>query len=159
RAAGVCLAWLTVKPQLAAVLLFGVLVWLGRQRRWQAVGAFFVTSALLALGSALVLPDWPLRMLNAIRQVPSPTEYYPWIGNAWLLILRSFGLGGPLLGAGYLALALPFLFAVLRTAWKRDGPLANVLSLGALAAFFVAPYARHYDFPVLLVPLVVVLAR
>jgi hypothetical protein len=158
-AAGACLAWLSVKPQLAAVLLLGVLVWLARRRRWQALGAFFITGAVLVLGSALVLPDWPLRMLNAIRQVPSPTEYYPWIGNAWLLVLRALGLTGPLLWMGYLALALPFLAVTLGIAWNRDGRLEDVLSAGALAAFFVAPYARHYDFPVLLVPLVVVLTR
>jgi hypothetical protein len=31
------------------------------------------------------------------------------------------------------------------------------LALGTLASFFVAPYARHYDFPVLVIPLVVLL--
>jgi hypothetical protein len=32
-----------------------------------------------------------------------------------------------------------------------------VVALGTLASFFVAPYARHYDFPVLLIPLLVLL--
>jgi hypothetical protein len=159
RAAGAALAWLTVKPQLTAVLLLGLLLWLARRGRWRAVGAFLLTSALLAGGSALVLPDWPVQMLNAIRQTPSPTEYYPWIGNAWLLVLRSLGLGGPLLWAAYLALAVPFLVAVARAALSPAGRLADVLALGALAAFFVAPYARHYDFPVLLVPLLVAVGR
>ena len=35
--------------------------------------------------------------------------------------------------------------------------LSDVLGLGILAAFFVAPYARHYDFPVLVVPFLILL--
>jgi hypothetical protein len=159
RAAGAALAWLTVKPQLTAVLLLGLLLWLARRGRWRAVGTFLLTAVLLAGGSALVLPDWPFQMFNAIRQTPSPTEYYPWIGNAWLLVLRSLGLGGPLLWTAYLALAVPFLVAVARAALSPAGRLEDVLALGALAAFFVAPYARHYDFPVLLVPLLVAVGR
>jgi hypothetical protein len=159
QAAGAALAWLTVKPQLTAVLLLGLFVWLVRRRRWQVVGWFFFTLGLLAAVSALVVPAWPLQMLSAIRGTSPPTEYYPWIGNAWLLVLRSLGLGGPLLWVAYLALALPLLAGVLWTAWSPAGRLDDLLCLGVLAAFFVAPYARHYDFPVLLIPLLVVVGR
>src|SRR5205823_1117697 len=80
------------------------------------------------------------------------TEHYPWIGNTWLLLLKTLGLRGWALWALYLAGALPFLAAVLRTALGRGAALSGLLGWGILAAFFVAPYARHYDFPVLLVP-------
>jgi hypothetical protein len=152
RSAGVVLAWWTIKPQLTVVLLVGVLLWLARQRRWNALGAFAVTVAVLCLGSTLLVPSWPVQMWQAPRQTPSPTEYYPWIGNAWFLVLRAVGLRGWPLALLYLAVALPFAAGVLRLAFDRGAPLSALLVWGILAAFFVAPYARHYDFPVLLIP-------
>jgi hypothetical protein len=159
RTAGVALAWLSVKPQLTAILLVGLLIWLLRRRRWQVIGSFVLTAAILAAASAVVVPDWPLQMLNLFRQTPLPTEFIPWMGNTWLLVLKSLGLSGPLLWLAYLLLAVPFLVAVARSAFSPLSRLEDLLSLGILAAFFVAPYARHYDFPVLLIPLVVATAR
>src|SRR5258708_35649817 len=96
-------------------------------------------------------------MLSATRRTPPPTDYFPWIGPTWLLVLRSFGLGSWGVGVLYLAVALPVLGVVLRAALDPDRPLRDVASLGLLAAFFVAPYGRHYDFPILLIPLFVLL--
>jgi hypothetical protein len=155
--AGVVLAWWTVKPQLTALLLLGVLLWLARQRRWGAVWAFAVSLAVLYLASALIVPSWPVQMWEAPRQVPSPTEHYPWIGNAWFLVLRAVGLNGWPLLVPYLAVALPFTAAVLWSAIDRTTAFSSLLGWGVLAAFFVAPYARHYDFPVLLIPALLLL--
>lgn len=71
----------------------------------------------------------------------------------WYLLLKATGLRSWGFEAAYAAVALPFLGVVLRTAYDRSRPLRDVLSLGLLAAYFVAPYGRHYDFPVLLIPL------
>jgi hypothetical protein len=157
--AGVVLAWLTIKPQLTAVLLLGLLLWAVRHRRWRAVGSFAVTLLVLAGVSTAVYPAWLVAILKAPGQTASPTEYYPWIGNAWLLVLRAGGLRGGWLWALYLAAALPFLAAVVRAALDRGSRLADLVALGVLAAFFVAPYARHYDFPMLLIPLFLVRER
>jgi hypothetical protein len=157
RSAGVALAWLTIKPQLTAVLLLAVLLRLARQRRWQVVGSFFITLAVLALVSTLVVPSWPVEMLQAPGRTPAPTEYYPWIGNAWFLVLKAVGLPGWLAWALYLAAALPFLGAAVRAALRGACSWLDLMALGLLAAFFVAPYARHYDFPVLLIPLLALL--
>jgi hypothetical protein len=159
RVAGVVLALLTIKPQLTAVLLLGVLLWAVRQRRWGAVGAFLLTTALLGGGCTALVPSWPVAMWNAPRLTPPPTEHYPWIGNAWFLLLRAVGAQGWGLWLAYLALAVPFLVAVVRAALDRTCPLADVVGAGVLAAFFVAPYARHYDFPVLVVPCLLLAAR
>jgi hypothetical protein len=156
RSAGVALAWLTIKPQLTAVLLLAVLLRLVRQRRWKVVASFFLTLAVLVLASTLVVPSWPLDMLRAPRQTPSPTEYYPWIGNAWFLVLKAVGLQGWLSWALYLAVAFSFLGGVVRAAFGRVSWL-DLMAVSLLAAFFVAPYARHYDFPVLLFPLLALL--
>jgi hypothetical protein len=213
RSAGVALAWLSIKPQLTAVLLLAVLIWLIRQRRWKVVGSLFVTLAALALVSTILVPAWLLEMLRAPRVTPSPTEHYPWIGNTWFLVLKTLGLHGWLLGALTLAVALPLFGAILRAAliykpdepvrleWegeapaepddrtfgrgksvheaapqlgrslalpmmatassgtylRRTGSLLDLMALSLIAAFFIAPYARHYDFPVLLIPLLVLL--
>jgi hypothetical protein len=154
--AGFVLAWLSIKPQLTVLLIVAVLIWLVRQRRYQAVIAFLLTSAFLAGVSSVVLPGWLQAMLNAPRITPSPTEHYPWIGNTWFLVLRSLGLQGTLLWIGYLLVAVPFLGLLLKAAATKSTPLENVVALAVLAAFFVAPYARHYDFPVLLIPLLLI---
>jgi hypothetical protein len=157
--AGAVLAWLTVKPQLSIILLLALLGWLIRQRRWNAVKALVGMGTLLLLGSTLAAPSWPLDWVNTIRQTQKPTEFYPWIGNAWLLVLRALGLEGLSLAAAYLALALPFLAVIAWAAWRPAGKLEEVFSLGILGAFFIMPYARHYDFVILLIPLLVALGR
>jgi hypothetical protein len=73
--------------------------------------------------------------------------------------LRALGLHGWGLWLGYLALALPALAAVLRVGLDRTAAISDVFATGILAAFFVSPYARHYDFPVLVIPLFVLLSR
>ncbi len=155
--AGVALACLTLKPQLTGILVAALLVWLLRQRRWSAVKAFVATLAVLSLGSCLVLPTWPLDMLQATRQIPPPTHYFPWIGTSWLLLLRTFELQGWTLWLLYLAAAVPLLGLTARAALTRTGSLRDVLGLSLLTAFVVAPYARHYDFPVLLIPALLLL--
>jgi hypothetical protein len=157
RSAGIVMAWLTLKPQLTAVLLAGLLLWTVRQRRWGVVKAFAIALTVLTLGCLALVPWWPVQFVNALQHPPPPTEYFPWIGNSWLLVLRTCGLQGWPLWLFYLGVALPFLALVVRAAVDRARPLSDVLALGCLAAFFVAPYERHYDFPVLLIPLLILL--
>ena len=116
RAAGVALACLTTKPQLAAVLLLALGIWAVRQRRWGVAYGFAATLALLCLASTVAVPSWPTQMLGATRQTLLPTEHFPWLGNTWFLILRTLGLRSWSLWVLYLAVALPFLWAVVRTA-------------------------------------------
>jgi Glycosyltransferase family 87 len=157
RAAGAALAFLTTKPQLGAVLVLSLLLWAARQRRWRVAQGFALTLGALALASAMIMPLWPLEMMNASAVTPPPTAYVPWIGTTWLLALRTVGLQSWGLWSGYLALAVPFLALVVRTALDRSRPVSEVIALGILAAFVVAPYGRHYDFPVLLIPLFVLM--
>jgi hypothetical protein len=59
----------------------------------------------------------------------------------------------------YLAAALPFLVVLVRATLDRARPLEDLLSLGLIAPFILAPYGRHYDFTVLLVPVLVLLGH
>jgi hypothetical protein len=157
RAAGAALACLTTKPQLAAILVLAVGIWAIRQRQWGVIQGFAGILALLCLLSTAILPAWPIEMLSAMSRTPPPTEYYPWIGNTWFLILRTLGLRSWSLWALYLAVAGPFLWAVLRSAIDPQRPAREIMAMGLLAAFFIVPYGREYDFPLLWVPALVLI--
>jgi hypothetical protein len=158
QSAGALLAGATIKPQLAFVLVAGVLLWSLRRRRWGVLGGFTVALGLLCLASTAVLPSWPLQMLRATRVTRLPTDLWPWVGVTWTLALRTLGLHGWVLGGAYSALAVPVFALVLAAAWDPVRPLRDVLALGAVAAFLVSPYAQLYDFPLLVIPLLVLLS-
>jgi hypothetical protein len=155
--AGVVLAWVTIKPQLTAVLMPAILLWAIRRGRWGVVQGFATMLVIVGLVSFAVLPTWLGEMLNATRRTPPPTEHFPWIGATWYMLLKVAGLRSWWLQAAYLAVALPFLAEVARVAVERSRPLRDVLSVSLLAAYFFAPYGRHYDFPVLLIAFLVLL--
>jgi Glycosyltransferase family 87 len=159
RSAGAVLVWLTHKPQLGGVLLAALLLWAVVQRRWGVLQGFLVALILLSAVSWWAIPGWPYQMWDATRQTPPPTEYYPWIGNTWMLVLKALGVRGWVLWVLYLAVALPFLGVVLQASFDRARPVGDLFALGALAVFFVAPYARHYDCPLLLIPFLLLLGN
>ena len=124
RFAGGVLAWLTIKPQLTAVLLAGILLWAMRRGRWGVVHGFILVLGVLCLSSALAVPSWPVEMLGAIRRQPPPTAYFPSIGATWLSVLKTLNVRGWILWVLYSAAALPILAAVVRSALGRDCPSA-----------------------------------
>lgn len=156
-AAGSALAGVATKPQLAGLLLLGIAIWAWRRRRWGVARGILITLALLVLSGALVAPSWPWQMLDATRRTPPPTVAFPWIGASWFLILRSLGLRSWTLGAAYLVGAVPLVAAVVAAAFDRSRPLRDTIAASLIAAFLVVPYGRSYDYPVLLVPLFVLL--
>jgi hypothetical protein len=157
RSGGGVLAWLTIKPQLTALVLLGVLAWAARRRRWGVLLGFGAMLAVSALLSSLLVPGWLGQMLAAPRQTPPPTESFPWIGTTWFLLLKSIGLSSWGLWGIYALVAVPLLVASLKAALDPERPLHDTLALGLLAACIVAPYGRHYDFPVLLIPMLVLI--
>jgi hypothetical protein len=157
RSAGAVLACVITKPQLTALLVLTLVLWAARRRRWGVLQGFAIALAALSLASMAIVPSWPLEMLAATRQTPPPTDHFPWLGTAWFLVLRSVGLRSWGLWALYLAVAIPFALEVLKSAIDASRTLQDVMALGLLASFFIAPYGRHYDFPALLIPFFVLL--
>lgn len=156
-AAGLVLGLATFKPQLTALVVLGTLLWAARRGRWGVVMGFGAALAALCLVGTLFLPSWPIEMVMATRVTPLPTEYFPSMGATWYTVLKSAGVNGWPLWVGYLGVALPWVIVVLRSSLNPSQRWEDLLSLGLIATFFVAPYGRHYDIPVLLIPVLVLL--
>jgi hypothetical protein len=159
RLAGAMLAGLTTKPQLAAALVLAVVVWSARHRRWGVLTAFAASLVAPSILGAAIVTHWPIETLRAAGRTPPPTAHFPWIGTTWFLALKTAGLRSWPLWVLYLAVAVPFLIVLVRAALDRSRPLEDILSLGLIAPFILAPYGRHYDFPVLLIPVLVLIAH
>ncbi|HEY5314065.1 MAG TPA: glycosyltransferase 87 family protein [Pirellulales bacterium] len=158
-AAGIALAWLTIKPQLAVLVIAGTLVWAARQRRWKLIAGCLCCLVLLLGASTWAQPDWLAAMLDAPRVTPLVTADNPWMGASWFCLLGSLGLSGPIRYAAYAAVALPATGMVMFLAWRRQTSLVELLGLACWAAPLVAPYARYYDLALMLVPLVALARR
>ena len=178
--AGLLLGCLTIKPQLTIVLILALLAWSIRQHRWRIVGGFAAGFGLLLVASTFVLPGWsvvhlalPVRstivniniivpewsfhMGKAPAETPLITADSPWKGASWLCLARTAGLNGWLLWTAYVMVAAPLGLLVVRSAVERTQTVHEPTSLSLLAAFFIIPYARAYDFLLLLVPLLFLL--
>jgi len=154
-AAGAVLGWLTIKPQLTAVLLLGLLIWCARRGRWRVVNGFVAALTLLVLSSTLLSPSWPIDMATAMQVSRVRTELAP----TALTVLQTVGARGTMLWACYLAIASTVIALVLHAAWNRTSGLEAVVGVSLIAPFFVAPYARHYDFAILLIPALILIAE
>jgi hypothetical protein len=157
--AGMLMAWLTFKPQLTAILLFGVLLWAIRRRRWGVVLGFVTGFLTLSALSALILPNWPALMLRAWQSTPLPTDSFPWYGTSWFLILKTLNFSGATLWILYAGVSLLFLGVIVARALRRDAPLDHLLAICLIAVFFVATYVRAYDMSILLIPLFVLMGK
>ena len=149
--AGVCLALATIKPQMAFLLVPGILAWAVYRRRWRLVAAFALVLGVLVLVPVPWLPGWPLEWLVAARRYAGYTPFDPPL----LMLLRSEWL------AAVVAAAL-LAWAVVR--WYRapqpraaacDWALGMLVVTGAL----VAPRTTHANQLLLLLPLFFVFRR
>jgi len=159
RSAGWLLAWTAIKPPLTALLALSLLLWSWRKRRWLVLKGFVAGATALLLVSLWLVPSWPVELVRSMRETPFVTAVFPWVGTTWSLVLRSLGARAWMFWLLYAALAVPFLLIVLRYAWSDEHPLEDVVAISLLAAFFVAPTARPYDQPILLIPLLVLVAK
>jgi hypothetical protein len=75
-AAGIVLAWATIKPQLLWLVLLWLTIWTladwRRRHRWAA--SFLATMAVLLVGSEWYLPHWTARFLQAVREYRNYTD-------------------------------------------------------------------------------------
>lgn len=69
--AGLLLALSTTKPQMAVLLIPGLLLWSASLRRWSLIGWFLIGMAVLVGGSFLALPSW---LAEWLAQITSYTD-------------------------------------------------------------------------------------
>ena len=93
--AGVALAFSTLKPQMAFLLVPFLLLWALRARRQKVVGSFGLAFAVLMAASFLFLPSWLGDWIAQVRLYPQYTAAaYPDTGSpVWILFNYYLGLG------------------------------------------------------------------
>lgn len=69
--AGVLFALTTIKPQVVVLVLAFVVIWALSKGRMRIVGWLFATTFLLALGAALLIPDWIIHNFREVLLYPS----------------------------------------------------------------------------------------
>lgn len=156
-AAGCALAVLTVKPQLSVFLVGALLLWSFVRGRWMVGAGFGATLAALAAVSTAAFPAWLPSMLAATRTTPMPSTFFPGLGATWPVVVGAFGVSGPLFYLAWAVVALPLLTVLAAMALDEETSLEDLVCVALIVPFFVAPYARAYDFPVLMVPALVLM--
>jgi len=103
--AGVLLAFSTIKPQLAVILVGFVLIWSLRQGRLKIVVWLLTTLLLLVLSAVLLIPDWMLQNLREVMRYPG---YNPpgTLATALLALLPGLGERLPWVIAGFLGVIM-----------------------------------------------------
>jgi hypothetical protein len=156
--AGVLVGLLSYKPQYVPFLVLALLV----TRCWTTlVVAAGVTLAHYALGAVLLSPDWPLRMLAAMRAY-RPMEWHDNVRTHFSLVpFFDYAVGG---GAGRVLSALGVLAVLvgLFVSLRRVRDVRAVWALCLVAGMLCSPHLQYYDFGVLVLPVALgldVLAR
>lgn len=169
---GLLLVLAVIKPQVSALPVLLVLLAAARDRRWVVWGSAGGSAVVLALSACWFRPGWLFEYLAAPRLNPPPTEIDglgagPQLGcSLWSGLMLLFGKSGggasfAATGSGYLAavaiqlvVAAAILIPLFWMAWKgaRGGEKTSVerlLAAGVLASWFLSPYLRYYDLPML----------
>lgn len=160
---GILLALMLTKPTVSVVIVGALLLWFARNRRWQAVGAFWATLALLLAISAPFLFSW-LRHISNPQYRLGLRYFYDASGVVWgtrinttlLDWLAAVRVPAPLSAWIYFASAALGLSAAVLFAWRASSAV-TVAAVAAVVGFWLASYALQYDFTPLTVSLFFVL--
>lgn len=141
--AGLLFPVLLFKPHLVLIFIPFVLIRGGKP---------FFKSALLSTGvlsllSFLTIPDWPIQMLNMLRQSGQRTDNY-W---GFTTLPTLLGLQENWSGTANIPLIFAMLIVSFLVVWKyRNLPTIPLLSLALAASLLCAPRAYSYNLPFIL---------
>jgi hypothetical protein len=152
-AAGVLLAFTTIKPQLVLLLLLGLAIWTiaDWRHRYRLAISFLATMAVLVACSEWYLPHWIPRFWRTIHEYVRYTGAAPVIGKfigapwSWILEVLAFA-------------------ATLGVCWRERGQSANsgafafTLSLVLATTVLLVPTPTNYN-QVLLIPALLLVAK
>ena len=156
--AGVLVGLLSYKPQYVPFLVLALCL----TRAWTTLAvAAAVTLAHYALGAWLLSPDWPLRMLAAMRDY-RPMEWHDNVKTHFSLVpFFDYALGGAT-GRVLAALGAIAVLGALFVSLRRVRDVRVVWALCLVAGMLLSPHLQYYDFGVLVLPVALgldVLAR
>ena len=146
--AGVLVGLLSYKPQYVPFLVLALVL----TRAWTTLAvAAAVTLAHYALGALLLSPDWPLRMLAAMRAY-RPMEWHDNVRTHFSLVpFFDYAVGSPT-GRVLAALGAIAVLGVLFVSLRRVRDVRVVWALCLVAGMLLSPHLQYYDFGVLVLP-------
>ena len=161
--AGVVLALTTLKPQMAFLLIPGLLLWALFNRRWRFVIASAVTMGILLLLSFALEPTWLADFLKQLAQYPAYTaigspiwvvthHYLPFLGRPVEIMLS-------LLATGWLLYAWGYAFRPNQTAGAFHWAVGVTLVVTNLVALRTATTNYVMMYPVLFLGLKLLAGR
>lgn len=150
--AGILLAFSTVKPQMALLLIAFFLLWsVGEFRsRWPVIAGFTGTLTLLVAMGEILLPRWPIEFLQGLDAY---RRYFP--TTSPLRLLLGDWAGG--------ALSFLIVIGLFAFAWRNRKELSDsmrfveILSLVLIVTALVLPLLTPYNQVLLLLPTLLVL--
>jgi hypothetical protein len=145
---GVLVGLLSYKPQYVPFLVLALLL----ARAWTTVAvAAAVTFAHYALGALLLSPDWPLRMLAAMRAY-RPMEWQHNVQTHFSLVpFFDYAVGGAY-GRVLAAVAILAVLGALFVSLRRVRDVRMRWALCLVAGMLLSPHLQYYDFGVLVLP-------
>jgi hypothetical protein len=148
--AGALLAAASMKPHLTGIAIAALCLWALRRGRWQLPVGVIGAMAVLLGACTIAYPGWAAGMVAATGATPLPSSFFPGLGVTWMVVLGAMGLKGIAAWAAYAPVAIVSLGYLVRVALDPRSQIADVLGLAMIVTFIVAPYARYYDYPLLM---------
>lgn len=146
--AGTALAFATVKPQMAILVVPIMLIWWAVHRQWRGIVAFAATGIVLAGASTLLYPPWLGEFFAAMQRYPT----YKDVRTGPQYLMDNLGPFGQLLGWVLWAAVAGWLVLAWRRAMRR-GSQALVLAYElTLAATCFLPPQTNIIHPLLCLP-------
>lgn len=141
--AGIALALVATKPQLALLLILMWLTLAVARKRWRFVGGWAAATVLLLVLPSLFAGNWIPAFLDGLAEAVSTCQPPVYQGSSMVARLGVFAV----LAGALLALTL-----LSERCWVGQQP-GYLLSLGIAVSLFSTPYIHSYDLVLALLPL------
>ncbi|MBN2046885.1 MAG: DUF2029 domain-containing protein [Anaerolineaceae bacterium] len=151
--AGVCLAFIALKPQIGLIILMYVGIWGILQRKWKFIGSMILSGGVMIIISFLIDAEWVIHFMEIVFRKSGGNElYFPnlrglasavcW-GRKICVQLIWYGAAAVLNIGGLLWMAIH----------RKTLTLLSVSSIAIFAALLSTAYVWNYDYLFLTVPI------
>ncbi len=155
--AGFWMALLLIKPNITAIVVAGVSLWLARRPQWRPVLVMVLLLGILLVVSTWITPNWykPFaekgfgQGLTVVLDGPNKVVALR-INTTLLDWLKTLGVAHQLQVFIYAAAVIAGIIVFLAAIWHSQSIL-QVVSLSLLISYALTPYAMQYDNPALII--------